>query len=494
MDKVGRSVRTMGCRMSLRGLASLLLASSFLLLAACGSDNTTADSGPGDSGTADAGTDGGTAPVDSGVDGGQDAGPPCTTGCAWVELALGYGHSCARRENGQVRCWGRGQDGEIGDDRERHVPTCPVEGGADVDCASRPQTVALAVPATSIDARGGFSTCALAGTGDVWCWGGEGFDIGGEPAAYRYAPERFLDLTMIQSVSDSWHTICFLESDGTPLCAGSNGSGQVGSGAFLEALAPVAVKMYDPANPEVGLPLENVLELHTASFFPSFSCARTADTVYCWGSDEAGQLGTGDTVHQGCMSGMTAYSCSKFAVPIPTGDLDATQVAELALGSMHACALMTDGSVRCWGENRAGQLGLGDEVQRTVPTAIAGLTGVTQIAAGNSHTCALLNDGTVHCWGINHQGQVGDGVMVHGNCSIGTLTLDCATAPAQVSGITDAVFIAAGQDHTCAIREGGLEVWCWGANETLQLGDGPSARPDPAARAPRYTPVMVQGL
>jgi alpha-tubulin suppressor-like RCC1 family protein len=73
------------------------------------------------------------------------------------------------------------------------------------------------------------------------------------------------------------------------------------------------------------------------------------------------------------------------------------------------CALLNDGTARCWGNNYYGQLGDGTRTDRHTPEAVSGLAGAVAIAAGDYHTCALLNDGTVRCWGPNSSGQLGDG-------------------------------------------------------------------------------------
>lgn len=486
-------------RASTSGLG-LFFSCALVLAGGCDSNGTAGDAGFDAGGdTADTGVDGGVT-ADSGVDGGRDGGPTCTTGCAYTELALGAAHSCARRENGQVRCWGRGQDGELGDDRMRHLPGCNVEGAADEDCGARPTTVALTAPATSIAASGGFSTCAITDTADVWCWGSEGFRIGGIPPENRYAPQQFPSVSMIDQVSDSYINICFVEADGTPLCAGSNGAGQVGIGTRSETFEPTQVVYRDAPTPDsdagvpANIPLTGVLEIRTSTAFGDYACARTASTVYCWGSDASGQLGTGDATHESCSTTIDpSYNCSSVAVALPTADLDGALVAQLAVGQSHACAVMTDGTMRCWGENRAGQLGVGDTMQRNSPTVVTGLSGVVRAVAAANHTCALLDTGAIRCWGVNNLGQIGDGTEVHGNCMLDGTLRDCVQTPTAVSGIDDATFLATGRNHSCAIRESG-EVWCWGDNDLLQLGDGPTSAPRAADRAPRYTPVMVEGL
>jgi alpha-tubulin suppressor-like RCC1 family protein len=468
-----------------------------LVSTACSDGPSPVDAGTDSGGGAlDAGTDGGGGgETDSGTDSGApDGGAGCTEGCAYVELALGSEFSCARRENGEVRCWGRAENGELGDDLRAHRPGCPVAGEDDVDCAARPQLVALTEPATSIAASGGVSACALVGTGDVWCWGREGFRINNMPEADRFDPEPFGGFETITQLSDSFIFICGLAADRTPLCAGRNAYGEIGIGTTSEPITdPTQVLRRDEAAPDgPALPLTGVLEIRTATAFGEHACARTADTLYCWGDDLTGQLGVGDEPLPDCGSGTARGDCSLRAIPV-TG-IDAATITQLAIGQSHTCALIAGGTVMCWGDNRAGQLGDGTEIQRPVPTLVPGLDMVAEISAGALTTCARRTDGTVLCWGSNDEAQVGDGMIAHTDtCELGGRTIDCALTPSPVVGITGATELATGRNHSCVIRDSG-EVWCWGANDKLQLGDGPTSLPGSDDRDPRYEPVMVEGL
>lgn len=134
-------------------------------------------------------------------------------------------------------------------------------------------------------------------------------------------------------------------------------------------------------------------------------------------------------------------------------------VASLARGpeSDHSCAVMTDGTARCWGRGDSGQLGDGTTSQRLMPTAVVGLTNVVQMAVGWAHTCAVRTDGSVWCWG--HGGQLGDGTNTN------------RPTPGAVLGLGQAVEVAAGEWSTCARLVDGT-AWCWGDNGYGQLGDG----------------------
>jgi len=192
----------------------------------------------------------------------------------------------------------------------------------------------------------------------------------------------------------------------------------------------------------------------------SHACARRRDgSVVCWGQNEHAQLGDG--------------TIANASVPVQVAGL--RDAADLALGAIQSCARRRGGSVVCWGS--IGPLpttGSGSAFDRLLPTPIVGLTDAVEIGAGGVHVCARRRGGTVVCWGENHAGQLGDGTQV-------PRTL----APAPVVGLTDAVELAIGTNHSCARRSTG-EVVCWGENALGQLGDGTTTR--------RFTPTPVVGV
>jgi alpha-tubulin suppressor-like RCC1 family protein len=144
----------------------------------------------------------------------------------------------------------------------------------------------------------------------------------------------------------------------------------------------------------------------------------------------------------------------------------------LAVGSDHTCALLNDGTARCWGYNGYGALGDGTTTQRLAPVAVSGISSAVALTAGENHTCALLANGTARCWGSNYAGQLGDGTTTE------------RSTPVAVSGLSGAVALTAGGAHTCALLANGT-ARCWGDNNNGQLGDGTTTG--------RLTPVAVQG-
>ena len=204
-------------------------------------------------------------------------------------------------------------------------------------------------------------------------------------------------------------------------------------------------------------PLPDIVQVAAGT---SHSCALTATgTVKCWGSNQYGQLGNGAT--PGSMS---------------TSPVDVTGVTgavEVTAGDFHSCALIDDGSVRCWGFGGRGELGDGTGVSSSTPVTVEGIHTATDISQGLAHTCVLLPGGSAKCWGYNLWGSLGDGSNTNRN------------SPVDVVGLSGATSLAAGGDVACALH--GIDgAECWGRNGHGQLGDGTTAG--------RNTPVPVVGL
>lgn len=199
-------------------------------------------------------------------------------------------------------------------------------------------------------------------------------------------------------------------------------------------------------------------------------CAVTANqTVVCWGINRYGQLGNGKTADS--------------ETPVEVSGL--SHVAALAAGDGHTCAAMTTGQVKCWGRNDQAQLG--DLSKRSSSRPVLTSVGpATQIAAGRNHTCARLINGAVVCWGDNRTNQTG----------VQRSSLAKASLPVDVPNVTQAISVAAGDEHSCAVQEGG-QLLCWGDDHYGQLGHGVQEhhsfppRPVPIsgkAASPRWRP------
>ncbi len=147
-----------------------------------------------------------------------------------------------------------------------------------------------------------------------------------------------------------------------------------------------------------------------------------------------------------------AFACTAQGLPADALQLD--------VGGGHVCAVVADGSVRCWGGNSLGQLGDGTTVDRLVPVSLTGpVFEATAIAAGGEHSCALLPSGYLRCWGSNARGQLGLPGMTGSSSPV-----DIVAAGGGIKSV------AAGSEHTCVLKISGA-VLCWGANSHGQLGN-----------------------
>ncbi len=191
-----------------------------------------------------------------------------------------------------------------------------------------------------------------------------------------------------------------------------------------------------------------------------FGCARVNDgSARCWGYNAHGELGNGTT------------SSYKSSASVVTG---LSNVSAVVAGENHACALLGDGTIRCWGDNSLAQLGDGTQTSSSTPVAVSGIADAIAISAGMLHTCALHTDGTVACWGYNGSRQLGNAG-----------TFPFASTPVTVTGLSGVSALAVGGFHSCALSSGGA-VKCWGDNSVNQLGNGSTTN--------SFAPVSVTGL
>ncbi len=195
------------------------------------------------------------------------------------------------------------------------------------------------------------------------------------------------------------------------------------------------------------------------------TCVLKKDgTVWCWGSNQLGQLGA---------TGATASG------PVRVEALAGKEIVEISAGIEHTCALTAGGDVYCWGGNEDGQLGVVDSMGAKVeggetPRRVEGMPVVKTLSAGGKHTCAVDEDSHVWCFGENLKGQLADGTLVE------------RPSPVQVTGVEKAKLVRNGDEHTCVLQDGGALI-CWGSNELGQIGTG-----DPGAKG--VPPTEVPGL
>ena len=345
---------------------------------------------------------------------------------------------------------------------------------------------------------GDLHTCAVKSDGTVWCWGANNAgQLGNGSYVDSPTPVKVVQISNAKSVSAGATHTCAVLADNTARCWGWNGFGQLGNGTYADSSTPVSVRI------NATTLLTNVVEI-SASFaiasaagpdwtFAGTTCATLSDkSAYCWGWQSVyGQIGDNTyfnrkfatkvlgSEHIGTStrgfhtcsrrSNYTLYcwgnngdgqlgSTGAATKPSPTRATTLSTVTSLAVGGWHTCVLLQDKTARCWGYNSSGQLGNGTTTKSTTPVVVTGIASGTVAAAGLEHTCVLLAAGTIYCWGKNVDGRLGTGNNT------------MAKSPAKVSTITTGKQLTAGGSHTCTVTAGN-GVWCWGANGRGQLGD-----------------------
>jgi alpha-tubulin suppressor-like RCC1 family protein len=349
-----------------------------------------------------------------------------------VALSASYAHSCALLSDATAKCWGLNNYGQV--------------GSGSTSAAWAPVAVSGLSGVTAI-AAGGDHSCAALSDGTAKCWGsnhnselGDGMNTA-SPAPV--AVSGLIGVTAIAAGGDYTYGAhsCAVLSGGTVQCWGVNSAGQLGNGTTTAPDGGTAVAVSG---------VSGAIAVVAGS---RFSCALLSGrSVTCWGQDTAGQNATTPVAVPGLNGGVSAISAS--------------------FG--HACALIADGTVKCWGRNNNGQLGNGSTTDSPTAVAVIGVSGATAVASGGrtsyGHSCAVLSGGTVQCWGSNASGELGNGTTTAPDGGV-----------AVVSGVSGATAVIAGQNYSCALLSD-HSVKCWGSNANGELGNGATtSSPTPVA-------------
>lgn len=333
--------------------------------------------------------------------------------------AEGSAYWCARSHT-WTRCWGGNTDGELGNG------------------TAKPQTSPHDVKGLARGVRdistGAAHTCAVTASRGAVCWGWEGFGLLGngvsDSSREALRPVGVHGLSSgVRSIVAGDGDSCVVTTAGALECWGSNSSMQLGTGVSDTTVSAVPVSI-------AGLSSATSVAIGN-----DFICAlTTTGAVYCWGSNNEGQLGAGSDVLES-------------ATPLQVRGLS-SGVRSLSAGGGTACAVTGARAVRCWGSNVAGELG-NDQPNRSfsnVPVAVTSLgSGQATVAVGLYQTaCAMSTAGRVRCWGYNYDGTLGNG------------TENDSPVPVQVKGVTSgAAGIDVGEYGACALTRTG-QVMCWG--------------------------------
>jgi alpha-tubulin suppressor-like RCC1 family protein len=323
-------------------------------------------------------------------------------------------------------------------------------------------------------AAGGYHTCGIFSDRMVRCWGldnygqlGNGVSGQGVRSGVPVLVTGISAGTPVALATGAYHS-CVLLSSGTVQCWGYNNDGQIGNGVTG---SPVTTAVAVTG-------ISNAVAIAAGGFH---SCAiLTDDSISCWGRNSDNQTsaerisssGVPNTVPgSGRTPGPPITTAAAIAAGIGVGEQGLAK-----LGGYHTCAVLSDGSGRCWGYGHNGVLGNGIMTSPDAGTFFVLFGGTSpvkpfmgparSIAAGAYHTCVIVTGGLIQCWGHGDDGEFGN----NAKSSSGFPTT--TTLPA---GRTASV-IAAGGFHTCAVLTTATstpanEVWCWGNNGDGQLGD-----------------------
>lgn len=412
-----------------------------------------------------------------------------------VTVSAGTYTSIALRKDGTVWSWGFNADGALG-----------IGSASSTSVTVPTQTL---TPTGIVGVSGG-GTCSIAvrDDGTAWSWGDNQngqLGIGSSGTTPVTTPVQVQGITAAVQAAASVANAISVDRDGTVRVWGDNGNGQLGNGTAAVGGIPAQ--------------MTNVTGVVSVAAGDGFSIvARTSGTVFGWGADGTAQLGIGlafspntstavqtvtlstavsvaagashtlallstgalwgwgsnanDQVGDGTSGGSKA---SPVAVAIPAG------VVAMSAGNLHSLAIHQDSSTQVrtvwsWGENALGELGNGSSsTPIATPAAVPGLPGAVGVAAGGRHSLAVLSDGSVWAWGGNSSGQLG----------LGTTDATPHPTPTQVTGVTGAIAVAAGQQHSLALRSDGT-LMAWGQGTSGELGNG--------MKVQSSTPVSVSGL
>ncbi len=331
-------------------------------------------------------------------------------------------HTCGRTSDGRVACWGLNNVGQL--------------GLAAVGRSTSPVTAAAA-PRFAEVSSGATFTCGRTSSGQAYCWGSAARGrLGTGSLASTPHPGLVPLMRPLLTLSSGWNHTCGVDIDGRGYCWGE--FPQVGNYPSPVARTPVSVL--------------GELTYDAIAAGEGFTCGIATDSLaYCWGTNLFYRLGV--------------ESLPQSVEPVPVnGGLRFTTIT---IGGLHACALTETGDAYCWGGNFYGELGAGPVTidASAFPQPVAGGLAFSSIAAGAHTSCALTPSGVAYCWGQNDAGQLGAPTTELCN------GIPCSRAPVAVSGGLQFAALSVGDRHSCGVTVGAI-VYCWGKNDSGQLGDG----------------------
>ena len=395
------------------------------------------------------------------------------------QVSVGSAHTCVLTNAGTIKCWGGGDNGQLGNGAIDRQSTAVDVVTSETD--SSPLDGIAAISA------GGSWTCALTDRGSVKCWGWEdggrlgnrvtGFDnVSSTPVDVHTSATDNAPLAGITAISTGSSHTCAITTAGTVKCWGKGEYGKLGNGATTDETTPIDVCARAKTGGESTCPKLTGIVAIAAGW--RTTCALTdRGSVKCWGRNSDGQLGNGTNVD------------AHYPVDVHTSATESNPLADISsigAGNAHFCALNNSGNIKCWGSGANGKLGNGGTTDRLTPVSVCAqakaggeescpvLRDIVSINLGGNHACALTTSGTVKCWGSGTSGRLGNGGTSGSNYPV-----DVHTGPDDSNTLSGVTAIRAGNNHTCALTNED-HVKCWGYGEAGQMGNGQLIIDNPA--------------
>lgn len=283
-------------------------------------------------------------------------------------------------------------------------------------------------------AAGTEHTCALTMAGEAYCWGAFEWDHRPgtprpDPRVRSLIPVAFSSPQPLRRLNSGWKHTCGLDDSGAAYCWGYNEAGQLGNGS--------TISVDEPSPVAGGLSFENL----TAGFI--HTCAMTVGgEAYCWGNNYEGEFGNGTT------------TLDPNPMPVPAGG--GITFTSLSAGAVHTCGVAADGTPYCWGEAHSARLGVGINSHTAVtdPMPVLIADRFTSITAGYQHSCGIADWGGAACWGDRNAHEIGS-IMV--DPAYGYVRTPVHAA----AGVVFETLVA-GSRGTCGISVTG-SLYCWGS-------------------------------
>ena len=298
------------------------------------------------------------------------------------------------------------------------------------------QTIAGGLNWIQIDG-GAYTSCGIKSDGTLWLWGFNTYgELGDNTITHKSSPiQTIAGGTNWKQVStaSSQYSVSAIKTDGTLWCWGSNGTGELGDNTRTNRSSPIQTVAGG----------WNWKQVSTGGYGNTYAI-KTDGTLWCWGSNGSGQLGTNDTTHR--------------SSPVQTVS-GGTNWKQVSGGSFCVAAIKTDGTLWGWGDNQYGQLGTNNRTSQSSPVqTVAGGTNWKYVSSSEA-TAGIKTDGTLWVWGYN------------GNAVLGTNDSTYRSSPVQtIAGGTNWKIVSVSTSASGGIKTDGT-LWVWGANNNGQLGD-----------------------